>query len=401
VRKLIVDVGVFGFLPKRAQDVVSVSLRKAIMAWIDDNPTEFLKLYSKDEPISYHAEKMFDIVMSIPDLNNRRDSLWPLAMSLVLLCPETIVLAVRAILLDVRNKKEYSYVRISKKVVYLDNVRQCTRIDALCEISAICMTDFAKAVYLFPKDNAFELIRYANANEKEMSSLILDSSSRLYKNNRDRNRLSQLVLDKLIAVYRSDIKEFFDICLNKSYLSTSNTYITFNMARFCREFAKRMSVNPDKNEFTELYPIVAPRIRRQLQHLLQTFVPNSPTSPDRAPTKGAAPVDKVDLIIEILKDYMVNLNCALVGTKLDDKLKNSDDHKVYMETEILDYIIEETVASKNTDIAETGADLVELLYSSENAWRWTNCAKANPDDGQMFWQYTYTCERTKLTVDIL
>jgi hypothetical protein len=208
-------------------------------------------------------------------------------------------------------------------------------------------------------------------------------------------------LDKLIAVYRSDIKEFFDICLNKSYLSTSNTYITFNMARFCREFAKRISVKPDKNEFAELYPIVAPRIRRQLQHLLQSFVPNSPASPDRAPTKGAAPVDKVDLITEILKDYMVNLNCALVGTKLDDKLKNSDDRKVYMETEILDYIIEETVASKNTDIAEAGADLVELLYSSENAWRWTNYAKANPDDGQMFWQYTYICRRMKLIVGIL
>jgi hypothetical protein len=98
---------------------------------------------------------------------------------------------------------------------------------------------------------------------------------------------------------------------------------------------------------------------------------------------------------------MVNLNCALVGTKLDDKLKNSDDRKVYMETEILDYIIEETVASKNTDIAEAGADLVELLYSSENAWRWTNYAKANPDDGQMFWQYTYICRRMKLIVGIL
>src|SRR5277367_246055 len=388
---LIVDVCVFGFLPKRAQDVVAVSLRKTIMTWIDENPNEFIKLYSKDETISYHAEKMFDIVMSIPDLNNRRDTLWPLAMSLVLLCPETLVLAVRAILLDVRNKKEYHYVRISKKVVYLDNVRQCTRIDALCEISAICMTDFAKAVYLFPKDNSFDLIRYANGYEKEMSSLILDSSSRLYKNNRDRSRLSQLVLDKLIAVYRADKKEFFEIGLDKSYLSTSNTYITFNMSRFCREFAKQTTVKLGESEMAELYPVVAPRIRRQLQLLLQSFVPTSPASPDRMPTKGATPVDKVDLIIEILKDYMVNLHCALVGTKLDDTLNNGDDRKVYIETEILDYIIDETVASANTNIAEAGADLVELLYSSENAWRWTNYAKANPDDGQMFWQHTYSC----------
>src|SRR5271170_5132934 len=272
-----------------------------------------------------------------------------------------------------------------------------------CSLRDLCdlYDGFRKAVYLFPKDNAFELIRYANANEKEMSALILDSSSRLYKNNRDKNRLSQLVLDKLIAVYRADIKEFFEISLNKSYQSTSNTFLTFNMARFCREFAKRTSVKLDKNEFAELYPVIAPRIRRQLQHLLQSFVPTSPASPDRAPTKGATPVDKVDLIIEILKDYMVNLTCALVGTKLDDKVKNSDDPKVFMETEILDYIIEETVASKNTDIAETGADLVELLYSSENAWRWTNYAKANPDDGQMFWQYTYICQRMKLIIGIL
>jgi len=368
------------------------------MAWIDENPTDFTKLYSKDEPISYQSEKLFDIVMSIPDLNNRRDTLWPLAMSLVLLCPETLVLAVRAILSDVRNKKEYNYVRISKKVVFLDNVRQCTRIDALCEISAICMTDFAKAVYLFPKDNAFELIRYAQTNDKDMTSLILDYSSRLYKNNRDRNRLSQLVLDKLIAVYRADIKEFIDISLNKAYMSTSNTYITFNMARFCREFAKRTSIKLDQKDFVEVYPVIAPRIRRQLQLLLQSLVPNSPASPDRTPAKGATPVDKADLINEILKNYMVNLDCALVGTRLDSKLKNRDDPKVHRETEILDYIIEEAVASKKDDIAETGADLVELLYSSDNAWRWTSYAKACPDDGQLFWQYTYGCVGTTLIV---
>src|SRR5271170_8514955 len=147
-----------------------------------------------------------------------------------------------------------------------------------CSLRDLCdlYDGFRKAVYLFPKDNAFELIRYANANEKEMSSLILDSSSRLYKNNRDRNRLSQLVLDKLTAVYRSDIKEFFDISLNKSYLSTSNTYITFNMARFCREFAKQTTVKLGESEMAELYPVVAPRIRRQLQLLLQSFVPTSP-----------------------------------------------------------------------------------------------------------------------------
>ena len=383
-----VDVGVFGFLPKRAQDVVAVSLRKAIIAWIDEHSNDFLKLYSKDEPVSYHAEKLFDIVLSSPDLNNRRDTLWPLAMSLVLLCPETLVVAVRAILLDLRNKKEYNYVRISKKVVYLDNVRQCTRIDALCEISAICMTDFAKAAYLFPKDNAFELIRYANANEKEMCSLIFDSSSRLYKNNRDRNRLSQLVLDKLIAVYRADVKEFTDIVMSKAYMSTSNTYITFNTARFCREFVKRTSVKLDKNDFVELYPGIAPRIRRQLQYLLQSFIPSSPASPDRATPKGATPVDKTDLIVEILKNFVSNLDCAVAGTKLDDQLKINDDRKVYVETEILDYIIEETVSSKHTEIAEAGADLVELIYSPENAWRWTTYAKANADDGQMFWQYT-------------
>ena len=389
IKWLTIDVGVFGFLPKRAQDVVAVSLRKAIMAWIDENPNEFTKLYSKDEPISYQAEKLFDIVMTIPDLNNRRDTLWPLAMSLVLFCPETLLLAVRAILLDVRNKKEYNYVRISKKVLYLDNVRQCTRIDALCEISAICMTDFAKAAYLFPKDSAFDLIRYAQSHEKEMNSLVFDSSSRLYRNNRDRTRLSQLVLDRLIAVYRADIKEFLDIALNKSYMSTSNTYITFNMARFSRDIAKQTSVNPDHDELANMYPMIAPRIRRQLQHLLQLCVPTAPASPDRTTTRGATPVHKADLIKQILKNYMVNLDCALVGTKLDDKLTNGNDSKVYVETEILDYIIEETVASTDAVIAEAGADLVELLYSSENAWRWTSYAKANPGDGQLFWQYTY------------
>jgi hypothetical protein len=102
------DVGVFGFLPKRAQDVVAVSLRKAIMAWIDENPDDFIKIYSQNEQIAFHAEKIFEVVFSIPDINNRKETLWPLAMSLNLLCPETLGLAIHAILTDSRNRKDYS-----------------------------------------------------------------------------------------------------------------------------------------------------------------------------------------------------------------------------------------------------------------------------------------------------
>ena len=383
-----VDLGIFGFLPKRAQDVVAISLRRAIMAWVYENPEEFVDLYSNDEKISYHAEKLFDIVLGSPDMNNRRETLWPLAMSLLVLCPENLSTAIHAIISDSRNRKEYTGPRISKKVVFLDNVRQCTRIDALSEIAAICITDLAKAVHLFPRDQQQEMQRYVAANEKEVTTLILDPSSRLYKNNKDRSRLSQLVLDKLIAIYRSDPKEFNDIVTNKAYNSSANTYITFNMARFCREYSGRTHIKLKSDEFEDLYRAVAPRIRRQLQYLLQNFTPTSPASPDRQPAKGAPPVDKADLIIEILRNYCSNIDCALVGTKLD-KLQSDDDKNVYAETAILDYVIEESVASKHPEIAEAGADLVELIYAPENAWRWAGYARANPDEGHFFWQYTY------------
>jgi hypothetical protein len=384
------DIGIFGFLPKRAQDVVAASLRKVIMAWIDECPDDFIKIHSQSGTISFQAEKIFDVIINTPDINNRKETLWPLAMALVLLCPETLSLAIHAILTDSRNKKEYSLSRISKKVVFLDNVRQCSRIDALCEISAICMTDFAKAIYLIPRDQQVDTLRYAAGNEKEMNALILDSTSRLYKNNRDRTRLSQLVLDKLIALYRADRKEFNEVVTNKAYHASSNTYITFNMARFCREYARRTQVKSTSEDFRELCSVVAPRIRRQLQSLLQTYVPTSPTSPDRSPpSKGATPVDKSELIVEILRYYVENIDYALIGTKLDENSLPDDDEKVYTETAILDYIMEESVGSRHPDISEAGADLVELIYSPQNAWRWTEYSKSNPDEGHFFWQYTY------------
>ena len=76
---------------------------------------------------------------------------------------------------------------------------------------------------------------------------------------------------------------------------------------------------------------------------------------------------------------MANIEVALAGTKLDNKIENFNDNQVYAETEILDYIIE-----------EAGADFVELLYAPENAWRWSEYAKSNPDEGHLFWQYTYS-----------
>lgn len=380
--------------------MAAVSVRKAIMAWIDENPNDFVQLYAKENPISYHAEKIFDVVVSTPDINNRRETLWPLAMSLVLLCPETLNLAVHAILLDLRSRKENSYARISKKIVFLDSVRQCTRIEAFSETAAICMTDFAKSVFLFPRDTQSELLRYAAANEKELNNIVFETTSKIYKNNRDRSRLSQLVLDRLIAVYRADPKEFGDVIANKAYHSTANTYLTFNVARFCREYSRRTQTKLKPDDFSGLYRVVAPTIRRQLRHFLQTFVPASPASPDRSSTsKGATPVDKADLIIEMLRNYGTIIDSALVGTKLDEKLNSSDDQMVYDETAILDYIIEESVSSKHMEISDAGADLVELLYAPENAWRWTEYAKANPYEGQLFWQYTYYRQGMRLNAD--
>jgi hypothetical protein len=370
--------------------VVATSVRKSIMAWIDENPNDFVELYTKDEPISYHAEKIFDIVISTPDFNNRRETLWPLAMALVLLCPDTLTLAVHAILHDLRSRKEYGFARISKKIVLLDNVRQSARIEALCETAAICMTDFAKSVFLFPRDTQPELLRYVTANEKELNNLVFETTSKMYRNNRDRSRLSQLVFDRLVAVYRADPKEFGDVIVNKAYHPTANTYLTFNMARFCREHFRRTQAKLKPDDFSELYQVVAPRIRQQLQHILQTFVPTSPASPDRSSvSKGATPVDKADLIVEMLRNYVTNIDCALIGTKLDDKLNSSEDQMVYDETAVLDYIIEESVACKHMEIAEAGADLVEVLYAPENTWRWIEYAKANPYEGHLFWQYTY------------
>jgi len=361
------------------------------MAWIDEHPDEFVKIYSSEDTISFHAEKLFDIVMSASDHNNRRDTLWPLAMTLILLCPDTIRLAIHAILHDTRNRREYNYSRISKKVMFLDNVRQCSRIDALAEISAICMTDFAKAVFSFPRDPGNELQRYALSQEKEMTALILDPTSRIYKNNKDRHRLSQLVLDKLFAIYRYDPKDFTEIAVNKAYTSSANTYITFNMARFGKEYSRRVGVKFDFKVFEDLYRIVAPKMRRQVKELLESFIPTSPSSVDRGVSfKGAIPVDKVDLIVEILQNCVNNLDCALVGTKLDDKLSGApeDVETVHEETRILDLIIEESVASKIADIAEAGAEFVELIYAPSNAWRWSKFAERNPDEEQAFWQYT-------------
>src|SRR5271169_6062891 len=96
------DIGIFGFLPKRAQDVVALSLRKVIMSWIDEYPDDFIKIHSQSETITFQAEKMFEVIINTPDINNRKETLWPLAMSLALLCPESLSVAIHAILTDSR-----------------------------------------------------------------------------------------------------------------------------------------------------------------------------------------------------------------------------------------------------------------------------------------------------------
>ena len=379
----------FAFLPKRAQDVVAVSLRKAIMSWIDEHPKDFVRLFSRENVISTHADKLFDVIMALPDSGSRRETMWPVSMALLLLCPDVIVPAVHATLNESRVRNDFNYNRVSRKVVFLDNVRKCLKIDGLAEIAAICMTDFAKSVYLLPRHEYGDLVRYVLGTEKVVYSLIFDFNSILYKHNRDRARLSQLVLDKLTAVYRADTKEFGELILNKAFEPTSNTYITYNVAKFSRAYRKQTKIPQTLDDFGTLPPLVAPKIRRLLQYLLKTFSPGSPTSGDRPVVKGAPPLGKADLIVEILGTHLEHIDLALSGTKLDKTLPPGENPQVDVETAILDYIIEETVASRHPEIAEAGTALVALLYAPESAWRWAEYAKFNRDGGHLFWQYTY------------
>jgi hypothetical protein len=366
--------------------VIAVSLRRVIVAWIDENPKDFIKLYSKDGVSSYGPDQLFDIIMGLPESNSRRETLWPLAMTLLLLCPDIAVPAVHATLSDSRAKND-CHARVRQKVTFLDNVRKCLKIDGLAEHSAVCMTDYAKAVYLLPRSEN-DLVRYVAGSEKELFALIFEPTSRIYKHNRDRSRLSQLVFDKLVAVYRSNRQEFADIAVNKAYNPASNTYITFNMSRFYREHLTRNNTHTHGDEIEALYPRVAPKMRRQLEYLLKSYSPGSPTT-DR-PVRGAPPVDKADLIVQMLLNYMENIDAALIGTRLDHKLgMNADTKLVFDETQILESIVEASVASKHEDIAKAGSDFVDLIYSPKNAWRWAEYAKMNPE-GQLFWQYTYS-----------
>jgi hypothetical protein len=380
----------FAFLPKRAQDVVAMSLRKAIMSWIDENPKDFARMYSRENAISTHADKLFEVIMALPDSQSRKETLWPVSITLLLLCPDIIVPTVHAFLNSPSGKSDTNMARISKKLVFLDNIRKCLKIEGLVETAVMCLTDYAKAVYLLPHHDYGDLIRYAMGTEKTVHSLIFDSNSLLYKAVRDRGRLAQLVLDKLTAIYRADPREFAEIILTKAYDPNSNTYITYNISRFGRAHHKQTNQKVKLEEFDALPDLAAPKIRRQLQYLLKTFSPGSPASIDRPSLKGAAaPVDKIDLIIEILRTLQDHIAIALSGTKLDDKLNLIDSPQAELETSILDFILEESVASGQPEIAEAGADLVELLYAPENAWRWAEYAKVKKDDGHLFWQYTY------------
>ena len=378
----------FAFLPKRAQDVVAMSLRKVIMSWIDESPEDFVRMYSRENAISTYADKLFETIALIPDSQTRKEMLWPVSMTLLLLCPDVIVPAVHAFL-NSSGKTDSNIARISKKLIFLDNVRKCLKIDGLVETAVMCLTDYAKAVYLLPRHESTELFKYALGTEKMVHSLIFESNSLLYKNNRDRPRLSQLVLDRLTATYRADPRQFGEIVL-KAYDPNMNTYITYNISRFCRMYRNQTKRKLTLEEFGTIPQLAAPRMRRQLQYLLKTFSLGSATSGDRPGSKGAPPVDKADLIVEILQTFQDHLEVTLSGTKLDDTISGGDNPQVDTETAILDFILEESVASRHPDIAEAGADLVELLFAPENAWRWAKYAEVKRDDGHLFWQYTYT-----------
>ncbi|CAG8526331.1 12565_t:CDS:2 [Rhizophagus irregularis] len=155
----------FLHLKRSAQTMMANVLRKAIWNWIEVFPAEFVTLCQEQKRLEGGAEILFDYCSSLAESNPKKKSVfWPLQTMLLILCPDILF---NASMSDVSNS-------MSKKVAFLDSLKQSLRRSKLAEVAAVCYVDICKASTYVAKSDSSALLQIVPDIENDLKVRFLN-----------------------------------------------------------------------------------------------------------------------------------------------------------------------------------------------------------------------------------
>ncbi|CAG8450213.1 2329_t:CDS:10 [Ambispora leptoticha] len=345
--------GTFLHLKRSAQTVMAVILRKAIWNWIEVFPAEFVALCQSQKRMEGGPEILFDICYSLADNTRRRTVFWPLQTMLLILCPDILL---NAAMID------RGTAVMSKKALFLENLKKSLRKSALADVAAVCYVDICKAATYVSKNDSSALRLIVPEIENELKEKLFDPNQPFIT---EAHVDQRLMTDCLTALFRLNprnaLHSLIHVCLQRNAPSAFKLVLVKSCFVLASE-ENRLPWNPD---ITSMYSVLVSPLRK----LFQDYVMNKSVDPLKKAKKMVEEAnEKTEIILNILKLYKTDPSLALVQS---DSSEPSDENRTII-------CITHCLNNSNQAIRTIAAETLLELHDPDYIEKW------GPSENKMF-----------------
>ncbi|KAI8801315.1 hypothetical protein BJ742DRAFT_685193 [Cladochytrium replicatum] len=169
----------FRLIPKRAQLLSSVVLRRAIWNWIEAYPMEFVENCRGTKKVEGSPDSLFDTLNSMADNTRRRIVYWPTMTLLLILCPD-ILYAIGMSGAPGSNQSKAIQASaqgssVAKKAAFLDQLRKYMRPSGgVAGVAVFCYVELCRASTFVNKTDGSALRMIVPNIENELKEKLFD-----------------------------------------------------------------------------------------------------------------------------------------------------------------------------------------------------------------------------------
>ncbi|CAO1638983.1 unnamed protein product [Sympodiomycopsis kandeliae] len=328
----------FVHLRRSAQSNAALTIRRMAWVFIVYHTAEFANLHATNRRMEGGVEALFDQAFAIADTTRRKQSIWPMLTSLLLLCPDYITKIASG---DARgggsnsggskgssnNWSASSSASVEKKMTFLEALRKGLRTSKLADISAVCCMDLCKAAtYTPPGDTGLRAL---------VADLVTELRERIFDPQKPiMNSAKQIELSLIVEGFvtsfcldpKSTLQTIIPVCIADS--SPAAFKVGFLRAVTQMSCDMKMSWNP---QIESVYPIISFWLRQTFKNILYRQLKpgaaaNGGSKSSRGFFKGGSSAEdaaagRMQIIHAILSLWRTNLRSASHGLSLNQSIR--------------------------------------------------------------------------------
>lgn len=291
-------------------------MRKAIWRWIEAYPAQFAEVCASDARLLSGSEVLFDMCSSTADNSRKKAILWPLQTILLVLSPEFLMQA----FLD-------AHPTLNRRTNLLSLLKKSLQTTRNVDIAAVCYVDLCKAATYVPPNTESVLRSIAADVEVDLKDKVWDFSkppssdstlSMLGYTIDQQSLTTDFILSRLRLLTEDTIKNLFPSCVE------DNVPIMFKLSfvKACLMIAQEENNLPWNPTLSTLYDGVCTPLRKLFLQTIQSDLISNPTTSNnkKRDTQYSTHIQRVELILDMLKLFRLDSKLALLGTADQDRV---------------------------------------------------------------------------------